>query len=116
MPYIISIDNENCITVNNKQLTSLNWKPNELRPILTYFNLCPEGSLNTLLETLHNYIQNEIDSIDKEIDNGLYESVIYEKSINVALAINEYVCNNALKICEFVDANSIMDFIDMFNE
>ena len=59
MPYTISIDNENCITVNNKPLTSFYWKPNELRPILTHFNLCPDGNLKTLLETLHNYIQNE---------------------------------------------------------
>ena len=116
MPYTINIDNENCITVNNKQLIPSNWKPSELRPILVHFDLNPDGSLNTLLETLHNYIQKDIESDEKEIDDGLYESYIYEKSINTALAINEYVSNNGLKICEFVAANSIVDFIDMFSE
>ena len=116
MPYIISIDNENCITIDNKQLIPSNWKPSELRPILIHFDLSPDGSLNTLLETLHNYIQNDIDSREKEIDDGLYESYIYQKSVNVALGIKQYVSENALKICEFVDANSIIDFIDMFSE
>ena len=51
-----------------------------------------------------------------EIDDDLYELSIHAKSVNVALAINEYVSNNGLKICEFVDANSIVDFIDMFSE
>ena len=116
MPYTINIDNENCITVNNKKLIPSNWKPSELRPILVHFKLKPDGSLNTLLETLHNYIQKDIESEEKEIDDRLYESYIYEKCVNVALEINEYVYDNALKICEFVDANSIIDFIDMFSE
>ena len=116
MMQYINIDNENSITVNNKQLIPSNWKPSELRHILSEFDLPIDGNLNTLLTRIKTYIENEFESLEKEIDDSIQNSIIHEKSVNVTLSIRDYVSNNGLKICEFIDTESITDFIDLFSE
>ena len=113
MKYYISVNNENEILVNNKTLHPSHWKSSEIRSILEDSGLSSNGSLKVLLKRLYNSIENEIESQEKEAEKSIKESEMIQKAVNVSLCINEYVSQNALSMCEFIDAISIIDFIDL---
>ena len=113
MTTYININNENQITVNNKTLVSSHWKPSELRPILTEFELSDKGSLPVLLKRFHKYIEEQLELDEKEAEQEIKDSDIIQKAVSVSLSIEEYVLANGLSICEFVNAESIIDFIDL---
>ena len=74
MKYYISVNNENEITINDKTLIPSNWKPAEIRPILEDLELSSDGALKVLLKRLHNSIENEMKSLEKEAGESIKES------------------------------------------
>ena len=113
MKYYISVNLEDEITINDKTLIPNNWKPSEIRPILEDFGLNSDGSLKNMLIRLNSYIENEIKTNEKECEEYAKKSDIIQKSINVYLEIEKYISENAVSMCEFLDGDSISEFIDL---